>query len=60
MAETGGELAAAYDQIQMSLGETLGEEIEIVEELTWRWALGAFFVLALAWALSLWWLRGMV
>ena len=60
VAETGGELAAAYDQIQMSLGETLGEEIEIVKELTWRWALGAFFVLAFAWALSLWWLRGMV
>ncbi|MBT4984644.1 MAG: VWA domain-containing protein [Ilumatobacter sp.] len=60
VAETGGELAAVYDQIQMSLGDTLGEEIEIVKELTWRWALGAFLVLALAWALSLWWLRGMV
>jgi Ca-activated chloride channel family protein len=60
VAETGGELAAAYGQIQMALGETLGEEIEIVKELTWRWVLGAFFVLAFAWALSLWWLRGMV
>ncbi len=60
VAETGGELAAVYDQIQMSLGDTLGEEIEIVKELTWRWAMGAFLVLALAWALSLWWLRGMV
>ncbi|WP_394936577.1 VWA domain-containing protein [uncultured Ilumatobacter sp.] len=60
VAETGGELAAVYDQIQTSLGDTLGKEIEIVKELTWRWALGAFLVLALAWALSLWWLRGMV
>ena len=59
-AETGSELAEAYDQIQMSLGDTLGEEIEIVKELTWRWAMGAFLVLALAWALSLLWLRGMV
>ena len=41
-------------------GKVLGKEIEIVKELTWRWALGAFLVLALAWALSLWWLRGMV
>lgn len=59
-AETGRELADAYDQIRDSLGETLGEEIEIVTELTWRWAAGAFALLALAWALSLWWLRGMV
>ena len=59
-AQTGSELADAYDQIRDSLGETLGEEIEIVSELTWRWALGAFGLLALAWALSLWWLRGMV
>jgi len=60
VAETGGELATAYDQIAESLGDTLGEEIQIVTELTWRWALGAFLLLATAWALSLWWLRGMV
>lgn len=59
-AQTGGELAAAYDQIAGSLGDTLGEEIQIVTELTWQWALGAFLLLATAWALSLWWLRGMV
>ena len=59
-ASTGDELASAYDEIRGSLGDTLGEEIEIVQELTWRWALGAFFLLATAWALSLWWLRGMV
>ncbi len=60
VAETGGELAEAYEQIQESLGETLGEEIEVITELTWRWALAAFALLAIAWALSLWWLRGMV
>ncbi|MBV1893749.1 MAG: VWA domain-containing protein [Ilumatobacteraceae bacterium] len=59
-AQTGGELADAYEQIADSLGETLGEEIDIVTELTWKWALAAFLLLSLAWALSLWWLRGMV
>lgn len=59
-AQTGNELADAYDEIRGSLGETLGEEIEIVRELTWQWALAAFLVLAGAYALSLWWLRGMV
>jgi Ca-activated chloride channel family protein len=59
-ASTGSELADSYDEIRDSLGETLGEEIEIVEELTWRWALAAFLLLALAWGLGLWWLRGMV
>ena len=59
-ARTGDELATAYDQIAESLGETIGEPIEIVNELTWQWALAAFFVLGAAWALSLWWLRGMV
>jgi Ca-activated chloride channel family protein len=59
-ARTGDELATAYDQIADSLGETIGEPIEIITELTWQWALAAFFVLGAAWALSLWWLRGMV
>lgn len=59
-ARSGSELVDAYDQIQASLGDTLGEEIEIVTELTWRWAFAAFLLLSIAWALSLWWLRGMV
>lgn len=59
-ARTGNELADAYDQISDSLGDTLGEEIEIVKELTWRYALAAFVLLVVAYALSLWWLRGMV
>lgn len=59
-AQTGNELADAYDQIRESLGETLGDEIEIVKELTWRWALVAFILLVVAYGLSLWWLRGMV
>jgi Ca-activated chloride channel family protein len=59
-AATGGELAGAYDQIRERLGETLGEETEVVTELTWRWALAAVAVLGAAWLLALWWLRGMV
>ena len=59
-ARTGDELASAYDQIAESLGETIGDPVEIITELTWRWALAAFLSLGLAWALSLWWLRGMV
>ena len=37
-AATSAELEDAYERIRDSLGETLGEEIEIVTELTWRWA----------------------
>jgi Ca-activated chloride channel homolog len=59
-AATDAELAAAYDEIADSLGDTLGEPVEVVAEQTWRWALAAFLVLAAAWALGLWWLRGMV
>jgi Ca-activated chloride channel family protein len=59
-APTGEALADAYDQIVDSLGETLGEQIEQITELTWRWAFAALGLLGLAWALSLWWLRGMV
>ncbi len=59
-AQDGNELADAYDDVRDSLGDTLGEEIEITKELTWRWALGAFILLAVAWSLSLWWLRGLI
>lgn len=59
-AQTGDELASAYDQITESLGETIGDPVEVISELTWKWSLAAFLSLALAWALSLWWLRGMV
>jgi Ca-activated chloride channel family protein len=59
-ARSGDELSSAYDQIAESLGETIGEPVEVINELTWKWALAAFLVISLAWALSLWWLRGMV
>jgi len=59
-AATSAELSDVYDRIQESLGDTLGEEIQVVTELTWRWAALALVLLALAWALSMWWLRGMV
>jgi Ca-activated chloride channel family protein len=59
-AATGSELADAYERIQDTLGETLGEEVETTTELTWQWAALALALLAVAWALALWWLRGMV
>jgi Ca-activated chloride channel homolog len=59
-AATQAELAAAYDEIADSLGQTLGDPVEVVTEHTWRWAMAAFLVLAIAWGLGLWWLRGMV
>lgn len=59
-AATESELTDVYERIRELLGDTLGEEIERVEELTWRWAAGALALLAAAWALSLWWLRGLV
>jgi Ca-activated chloride channel family protein len=59
-AATSSELADAYARIEAVLGETLGDEVEVVTEQTWVWAAAALGTLALAWALSLWWLRGMV
>jgi Ca-activated chloride channel homolog len=59
-AATSTELSDAYQRIEDLLGETLGEEIDVVTEQTWVWAAAALATLALAWALSLWWLRGMV
>lgn len=59
-AATETELNAVYEGIRDTLGDTLGEEIEVVTENTWQWAAAALGLLAGAWALSLWWLRGMV
>lgn len=59
-AATESELADVYERIQDTLRETLGEEIETVTENTWKWAAAALALLAAAWALSLWWLRGLV
>ena len=59
-AATATELADVYSRIEEMLGETLGDEIEVVTEQTWLWAAGAVATLSVAWALSLWWLRGMV
>jgi Ca-activated chloride channel family protein len=57
-AESGQELADAYDEISELLGETLGDAVEVVTELTWRWAAAAFALLTIGWLLGLWLLRG--
>ncbi len=59
-AATPTELADAYERIEAVLGDTLGEAVEVVTERTWVWAALALGTLAVAWALSLWWLRGLV
>ena len=59
-AATATELSDAYERIEEVLGETLGDAVEVVTEQTWIWAAGALTTLAIAWALSLWWLRGLV
>ncbi len=59
-AASPAELADAYAQIRDLLQETLGAEVERQTEQTWLWAAGAVALFALGWALSLWWLRGMV
>jgi len=59
-AATESELTEVYEAIRDSLGETLGEEIQVTTELTWQWAAAAMILLGAAWALALWWLRGLV
>lgn len=59
-AASEAELADVYQRIQNVLGATLGEPVERVIEDTWKWAAAATALLAAGWALSLWWLRGMV
>lgn len=68
-AETGGiaysaespeALSAAYDEIRAELTDSLAETIDVIEERTWRWAMGAFWLITAGWGLSLWWLRGLV
>jgi Ca-activated chloride channel homolog len=57
-APTAGDLADAYEQIREQLDITIGEPEELIEELTWRYALAAALLFAGAWLLGLWWLRG--
>lgn len=59
-AATPAELADAYAQIQDLLTTTLGEQVERADEVTWIWAAVALGLLATGWALSVWWLRGLV
>lgn len=54
------ELADAYAQIRDVLQDTLGEEVEQITEQTWKFAAATVALLAVGWALSLWWLRGLV
>lgn len=59
-APTRQALQDAYENIQHDLGASVGEPIEIRTEQTWAWAAAALALLAAAWALAMWWLRGLV
>ncbi len=59
-APTAEALQDAYDNIQEDLGTTVGDPIEIQTEQTWAWAAAGLALLATAWALAMWWLRGLV
>ncbi len=60
VAGSGTELADAYDKIDELLEETIGEEVEVVTEQTWKWAASALAIIAVGTALSLWLLRGIL
>ena len=60
VAGSGTELADVYDEIDELLEETIGEEIEVVTEQTWKWAAAALAIIAAGTALSLWLLRGIL
>jgi Ca-activated chloride channel homolog len=59
-AATAEALEDAYDQIGDDLSETLGEPEEVIVERTWVWAAAAIALMAIAWLLGAWWLRGLV
>lgn len=58
VAPSADDLANAYDDIRANLQQSIGDPIETVHELTWRYVLAAVVLLMIAWALGLWWMRG--
>jgi Ca-activated chloride channel homolog len=58
VAPSKDELSKAYDDIRANLQETVGDAVETIHELTWRYVMAAVILLMVAWALGLWWLRG--
>jgi Ca-activated chloride channel family protein len=59
-APTREALNDAYDNIETDLDVTVGDPVEVRTEQTWAWAAVALGFLAAAWALALWWLRGLL
>jgi Ca-activated chloride channel family protein len=59
-APTRSALQDAYENISADLNTGTGDPIEIRTEQTWAYAAAALALLAAAWTLSLWWLRGLV
>lgn len=59
-APTREALHDAYDNIEEDLNVSIGDPVEVRTEQTWAWAAAALGLLAAAWALALWWLRGLL
>lgn len=59
-APTRDALMDAYDNIEADLNVSIGDPVEVRTEHTWAWAAAALGFLAGAWALALWWLRGLL
>jgi Ca-activated chloride channel family protein len=59
-APTRQALNDAYDNIEADLNVSVGDPVEVRTEQTWAWAAAALAFLAAAWALALWWLRGLL
>jgi len=59
-APTTEALEEAYAEISNSLNAGVGDPIEIVTELTWKYVAVALLLLAVGWLLGLWWLRGLL
>jgi Ca-activated chloride channel family protein len=59
-APTRRALNDAYDNIESDLNVSVGDPVEVRTEQTWAWAAAALALLAAAWALALWWLRGLL
>jgi Ca-activated chloride channel family protein len=59
-APSAGALEEAYADISENLNAGAGDPVEVVTELTWRYVAVALVLLALGWALGLWWLRSLL
>ena len=59
-ASTEKALTGAYTEISTNLNAGVGDPVQKVVEISWRYIAVALALLGLGWMLSLWWLRGLL